>query len=162
DDWRIRPNLTLNLGARWQFVTNEKNLSGYSDLDPIVRPFLRGDRARDKNNFAPRVGFAWAMAGDRFVMRGGSGLFFAPIPLQCGGLEGLLDGRGTAIAVAGGGATLLPGGNFAGAAPTAADPFAGAKVVWPNAPGVNILDNSLQNPMAQQASLELEGLITKR
>jgi len=134
---RCPRNLTLNLGARWQFDTNEKNLSGYADLNPLVRPFLRGDRARDKNNFAPRVGFAWSIDDARFVVRGGYGLLFDRIPLQYGALEQTLDGRHTAIAA-----------------------IAGANGVWPNAPGINILDNSLRNPMAQQASLELERSVT--
>ena len=135
DDWRVRQGLTLNLGARWQFDTNEKNLSGYADINPLVRPFLRGDRKRDKNNFAPRAGFAWSFDHDRFVMRGGYNLLFDRIPLQYGALEQTLDGRHTVI--------------------TAAD-----GKLWPNAPGINILDNSLQNPMAQQASLELQWLLT--
>ena len=135
DDWRVRQGLTLNLGAWWQFDTNEKNLSGYADINPLVRPFLRGARERDKNNFAPRAGFAWSFHNDRFVMRGGYNLLFDRIPLQYGALEQTLDGRHTVI--------------------TAAD-----RKLWPNAPGINILDNSLQNPMAQQASLELQWLLT--
>jgi hypothetical protein len=135
DDWRVRRSLTLNLGVRWQFDTNEKNLSGYANINPLVRQFLRGDRERDKNNFAPRAGFAWSFDKDRFVMRGGYNLLFDRIPLQYGALEQTLDGRHTVI--------------------TAAD-----GKLWPNAPGINILDNSLQNPMAQQASLELQWLLT--
>jgi outer membrane receptor protein involved in Fe transport len=160
DDWRIRPRLTLNLGARWQFDTNEKNLSGYADLNPILRPFLRGERASDKNNFAPRAGFVWAFANDRFVMRGGYSLFFDRIPLQYSALEQTLDGRHAAIAVTGGNLSLLSDGRFAINAPTTANPFVGANVLWPNAPGLNILDNSLQSPMTQQASLEFERLLT--
>jgi outer membrane receptor protein involved in Fe transport len=135
DDWRVRRYLTLNLGARWQFDTNEKNLSGYADINPLVRPFLRGARERDKNNFAPRAGFAWSFNNERLVMRGGYSLFFDRVPLQYAALEQTLDGRHTAIAATG-------------------------REVWPNAPGINILDNSLQNPMTQQASLELQWLIS--
>jgi outer membrane receptor protein involved in Fe transport len=135
DDWRIRRNLTFNLGARWQFDTNEKNLSGYGDINPLVRQFLHGERTRDKNNFAPRAGFAWSFDNERFVARGGYNLLFDRIPLQYAALEQTLDGRHTVIAADGG-------------------------KVWRNAPGINILDNSLQNPMTQQASLELQWLIS--
>src|SRR5262245_29110951 len=95
DDWRVRRSLTLNLGVRWQFDTNEKNLSGYAGINPLVRQFLRGARERDKNNFAPRAGFAWSFNNERFVMRGGYNLLFDRIPLQYGALEQTLDGRHT-------------------------------------------------------------------
>jgi hypothetical protein len=160
DDWRIRRNLTFNLGIRWQFDTNEKNLSGYADLNPITLPFLRGVRARDKNNFAPRIGAARAFANDRFVVRGGYDLLFDRIPLQYAALERALDGRHTSIAATNGNALLMPDGRFASNTPTTAKPFAGASLVWPNAPGISVLDNSLQNPMTQQTSLELEWLVT--
>ncbi|HKQ79274.1 MAG TPA: hypothetical protein VJ810_36605 [Blastocatellia bacterium] len=135
DDWRVRPNLRLNLGARWQFDTNEKNLSGYANINPLIRHFLRGERTPDRNNFAPHAGFARSFDNGRFVARGGYNLLFDRIPLQYIALEQTLDGRNTVIAATGG-------------------------KVWPNAPGINILDNSLQNPMTQQALLELQWLPT--
>ncbi|HYP53658.1 MAG TPA: TonB-dependent receptor, partial [Pyrinomonadaceae bacterium] len=58
DDWRVRPNLTLSAGLRYE----RQNLIN-GDLD-----------------FAPRVAFAWSPAADprnqRTVIRGGFGVFF--------------------------------------------------------------------------------------
>lgn len=60
DDWRVRPNLTLSLGLRYEMQTNID-----SSLD-----------------FAPRVAFAWSPGGggsqqrQKTVIRGGFGLFF--------------------------------------------------------------------------------------
>ena len=53
DDWRVTPQLTLNVGLRYEVDTNVKNISGYGDINPIVQPFLQGDRKRDLNNFGP-------------------------------------------------------------------------------------------------------------
>jgi outer membrane receptor protein involved in Fe transport len=154
NDWRINRNLTLNLGVRWQFDTNEKNLRGYRDLNPLVHPFLRGERTRDKNNFSPRIGFVWSFDNDRFIVRNGYSLLFDRIPLQYNALEQTLDGRHVVIAATEG-SSLSSDGRFAINTPTLLNPFAGASTVWPNSPGINILDNSLQNPMVQQFSLEL-------
>jgi outer membrane receptor protein involved in Fe transport len=60
DNWRAHPQLTLNLGLRYELDTDVKNVSRTDELTPIIRPFLGGTRHRDKNNFGPRVGFNWA------------------------------------------------------------------------------------------------------
>jgi hypothetical protein len=60
DDWRIRPNFTLSLGLRWESQTN----------------------IPDKNDWAPRFGFAWSPDAGRSggraktVIRGGWGVFY--------------------------------------------------------------------------------------
>jgi hypothetical protein len=64
DDWRLRPNLTLSLGLRYE---NQSNIG-------------------DDGNFAPRVGFAWGMDAHgtkpvKTVLRGGFGVFYSRIPL---------------------------------------------------------------------------------
>jgi hypothetical protein len=61
DRWQVRRNLTLDLGVRY----------GIDDVrDPIPT---------DKNNIAPRVGFAWDVLSDhRTTVRGGFGIFYAP------------------------------------------------------------------------------------
>ena len=58
DDWRLRPNLTLNLGFRYETQTN----------------------LGDRGDFGPRLGFAWAPGRDPkkrlTVVRGGFGMFY--------------------------------------------------------------------------------------
>ncbi len=75
DDWRVLPNLTFNLGLRWEADTNVKNISGYQNTNPLVASFYRGERKRDLNNFAPRVGFNYAVFKDRLSFHGGYGNF---------------------------------------------------------------------------------------
>ena len=78
DDWRIRPNLTLNAGIRYELNTVPYDAAGVQvapdrPLDGSEGPvsFLpagpdtgRGWFERDNNNFAPAIGIAWDPKGD--------------------------------------------------------------------------------------------------
>lgn len=59
DDWKVRQNVTISYGLRFETQNNFSN----------------------KVNFAPRVGFAWGIGGDgkkpaKTILRGGFGLFY--------------------------------------------------------------------------------------
>lgn len=62
DDWKITPNLTLNLGLRYEFVTlpRDSKLQNLNSIASIPGVLEFGTPKTDKNNFAPRVGFAYA------------------------------------------------------------------------------------------------------
>ena len=86
DDWRVARRLTLNLGARYEFITTptEKydRISAFihPPFDPA--PVTRGDLFKNPSlkNIAPRIGFAWNVTGDgKTSVRGGSGIFYEPI-----------------------------------------------------------------------------------
>jgi outer membrane receptor protein involved in Fe transport len=90
DDWRLKPNLTLNLGLRYEMTsmlteTNGK-LSNLRDLASGT-PHL-GDPFFESNpttkNFEPRIGFAWdPLRNGKLAVRGGVGLFdVLPLPYQ--------------------------------------------------------------------------------
>jgi Carboxypeptidase regulatory-like domain len=79
DTWRIRPNLTLNLGLRWEYVAppSEKNglaLLPRGGLESLIDPnaildFAGGGTGRpfhnkDLNNFAPSISLAWDPFGN--------------------------------------------------------------------------------------------------
>lgn len=81
DDWRIRPNLTLNLGLRYEAATvmsepknNLQNLACISCTTPIIgNPLYHNPTLR---NFEPRVGFAWDPFKDgKTSIRGAFGQF---------------------------------------------------------------------------------------
>jgi len=164
DDWRVSSSLTLNLGLRYELDTNVKNLNGYADINPLVRPFLHGERRRDKNNFAPRVGFNWSPNHGETSIRGGYGIYYDRVTLELISLEQGLDGRALPIEVRAGNLLFFPPppdpclfdpacGRFPPPAPTLADPFAGFVLPGAGAGGINIIDNGLQNPMVQQAGV---------
>jgi hypothetical protein len=109
DTWRVLPRLTLNLGLRYEYNTPQtdphKEIMGFAPgLQSVVFPNAPPDIAYsgdpgvggpgvvfpDRNNFAPRVGFAWDIFGNaKLVMRGGGGIFYdiedGALNLQFGG-----------------------------------------------------------------------------
>src|SRR5581483_9498188 len=94
DDWKITPNLTLNLGVRHEIVLpfEEKHnkMGVFDDWTDPQKPVLihagslgsdRYNRAMidtDFNNVMPRVGFAYKL-GQNTVFRGGYGVFYSYI-----------------------------------------------------------------------------------
>ena len=95
DDWTVSRSLTLNLGFRWEMdtpITDKANrMNGFDQtaINPVsgtpgVIKFmgLNGFRTQpydgDRNNFGPRLGFAWKVLGsEKTVVRGAFGIFFA-------------------------------------------------------------------------------------
>ena len=89
DDWRWKPNLTLNLGLRYEMTTVPTELNGklstlrhLEDATPhLGSPFFGNPTTK---NFEPRVGFAWDPSRNgRIAVRGGAGLYdVLPLPYQ--------------------------------------------------------------------------------
>ena len=81
DDWRVRHNLTLNLGLRYEMATvptEEHNrlatlTSLYSPVIHLGSPYFQNPTKKD---FSPRFGFAWTpFANGKTVLRGGFGIY---------------------------------------------------------------------------------------
>ena len=88
DDIRWRPNLTVNLGLRYEMVTvpteahdRISNLRNLTDAQPHVgAPFFQNPTLR---NFEPRLGLAWNPRGGKTLVRSGFGIFdVLPLPYE--------------------------------------------------------------------------------
>ncbi len=94
DTWRIRPNLSLNLGMRWEYIgpLTERNGLGLMPVD-LTLDVLRNPNAvldfagkgtgreflaKDLDNFAPNFSFAWDPFNDgKTSVRGGFSIAYA-------------------------------------------------------------------------------------
>lgn len=85
DDFKVNQKLTLNLGVRYEFATPQWEKDNLlANWDPETRTLIQAsngslyDRALvdpDRNNWAPRIGFAYQVM-DRTVLRGGYGISY--------------------------------------------------------------------------------------
>lgn len=84
DDWKVNQRLTLNLGLRYDLFTSPTESTGrvsyyFPDVRRVEVASGKGDGiiGTDKNNFGPRIGFAYALNKESsMVIRGGYGLLY--------------------------------------------------------------------------------------
>jgi hypothetical protein len=105
DDWKVTQKLTLTLGLRWELfgrgyyptgdIPGRSGVSNYitafNGLQPGEEEFRRRPAdgsdcgcVQDKNNFAPRIGFAYRL-NDKTVVRASGGLFYGEADIVTGG-----------------------------------------------------------------------------
>jgi hypothetical protein len=85
DDYRVNDKLTLNLGLRYEYATPQWEKDNIlTNYDPAAKKMITAssgsmaDRALinpDRNNFGPRIGFAWSVM-PKTVVRGGWGVSY--------------------------------------------------------------------------------------
>jgi len=127
DEWRPRPDLTINAGLRYdaQFLP-----------DPITT---------DANNFGPRLGIAYAPGDRKTVVRASLGIFFERLPLRA--TSNALQRDGTKYQVA----VLAFGQPGAPVFPDTRAEFPSNVLV-----SITTIDPNIKNAYSQQASLQVE------
>ncbi|MBI4888757.1 MAG: TonB-dependent receptor [Acidobacteria bacterium] len=138
DQWRVRPNVTVDLGVRYDNQYHSFNyhvgLAGRERLGQLINPRSRGDN----NNVAPRFGVAWDVNSDgRSVVRAAYGWYYQYV------MQNQLRPELTAL--------LQSQVNIRN--PSYPDPYNGlspqAFVTVSATPNVNILDDNIENAEAK-------------
>jgi hypothetical protein len=89
DSYRVTQRLTLNAGLRYEYNSPPVDAEDNANVFDLATRSLvrvgtngvpRSGFEADKNNFAPRVGFAWSI-GEATVLRGGYGIYYDQSPL---------------------------------------------------------------------------------
>ena len=128
DEWKPRADLTLNFGLRYdlQFLP-----------DPIKT---------DKNNIAPRFGFAYSPDG-KTVIRGSFGLYYDRIPTRATSNALQRDGSKYIVAIL---SRTSPG------APVFPNVLTAQPSVLTTKPSITRIDPNIENNSSQQANLQIE------
>ena len=104
DDWKVRPNFTVNVGLRWEFsgvpyeldtlqgtLDKAAQVNSVANLSDLTVQRSQKWYNNDWNNFAPRIGFAWDLTNDgKTAIRGGYGIYYDRI---IGATTSLVDGN---------------------------------------------------------------------
>jgi hypothetical protein len=186
DDWRVRPNLTLNLGLRWEY---DSDLTGTSSdhnpcpnltsvpTEPCVwmGNVIDLKKHPDTKDFGPRVGFTFDPLGKgKTVVRGGYGIYYDRIILETGAEERVQNDRALTVTQYAGsscvnpgvpappslGLCFAPGSRFATGSPTIASAFSGPHQT--GGVGIIAMGPDSHHPLFQQMSLGLQQEIANR
>lgn len=128
DEWKVRRDLTLNFGVRY-------------DLQFLPEPI-----ETDTDNVAPRFGFAYS-PNEKTVIRGSFGLYYDRIPTRATSNALQRDGSKYVVAIL---SRTSPG------APVFPNVLAAQPSVLTTKPSVTRIDPNIEDSSSQQANLQIE------
>jgi outer membrane receptor protein involved in Fe transport len=145
DEWRVRKELSLTLGVRYDLQSFKKPEVRNPDPQLAAAGIDTSFLKTDKNNFGPRLGLAWN-PNEKTVFRAGYGLFYGRTPSIMVGTAHSNNGVNViSVRVSGAQAPKYPA--TLSAPPTG---VAGVK------PSIFVFDKDYQNPEVHQASAGVE------
>jgi hypothetical protein len=161
DTWRVLPSLTLDLGLRYEVQIMSRS-SVHNTVPALISAgvdttFIPTDR----NNFAPRFGFAWnPLQSGRMTIRGGYGLSFPRFLAATAARAFFQNGitvqtrTFTGASIPAYPNTICGAPDPAGAPPDCAAPSAGADIIM-------AIPHSYRQSVIQQGSLGIEYALSK-
>jgi hypothetical protein len=170
DDWKIKPNLTINLGLRWDkdYGLNggyeQSQAQSYLDLKAIGSPYAGGVPQNDNLDFSPRIGLAYDLKGNgKHIFRAGYGIYFGQtfqnIPLfmeQQANSSIYSTASYTSSAIGDPNASAFPNGQLLSAYRYGVDPLPpqlpGTKQLTGTATVGQLVDPNYRNPYSEQAN----------
>ena len=84
DEWRVRPNIVLNYGLRYEFFSVNQEVDNRAVVFDVARGQLVSPDTdfyvSKKNNFGPRLGLTWTpeFLNGKTTFRVGGGLYYGP------------------------------------------------------------------------------------
>ena len=133
DEWRLSPDLTINAGLRY-------------DLQFLPTPIQT-----DNDNFAPRLGIAYAPGDHRTVVRASFGLFYDRVPLRA--TSNALQRDGSKYVVV----QLAPSQTGAPVFPNVLNVQPAA---LPTKPNITRIDPNIASSYSEQANIQIERELT--
>lgn len=129
DEWRVRPDLTINAGLRY-------------DLQFLADPIKT-----DRDNFAPRMGIVYAPGDRKTVVRASYGIYYDRIPLRA--TSNALQRDGSKFLIV----QLLPAQP---GAPVFPNVLALQPATLPTKPNITRIDPDIEVSYSQQANVQIE------
>ena len=164
DEWRVRSNLTVIAGLRWEYFgpLGEKNnlLSNFDKNGNLVQvgsPTLPHVYNRDLNNFAPRLGISWSPRANT-VIRAAYGIYYDYTP-QNNMIANFTNSAGLATNPV---PSLAGNPNFVGGMDFNQSAWTGGAAVGPvftptvNPQSIFITDLNLRTPYVQNWNLNIQ------